>query len=122
MLAVYLVFIACLAVMVVDRAMQAQWWWLAGTVVVMAGAVAMLVGLVRHRRPSSAIQQAARARAAGEVAAQAGWSPSRLHALGVDRGVDLSTSPGRIALMRALRESDDRLGLVAAEDLVDRVL
>lgn len=117
----YSIFLACLAVTVIDRAMRAQWWWFAGSVLLTVWAVAMLVTTVRHRRPGSTTQQAARARTADEASAQAEWAPSRLRTLATDLGLDLSTSPGRAALIKALRESDERLGLVAAKDLVDRV-
>lgn len=118
----YCVLLACLGVMVVDRVMRGQWWWLIGTVVVMVWTVSKLVTAVRQRRPGSATQQAARARAADEASAQAEWTPPRLRGLAADRGLDLGTSAGRITLIRALRELDDRLGLVAAKDLVDRAL
>ncbi|NAZ82105.1 hypothetical protein GTR02_09775 [Kineococcus sp. R8] len=117
----YSVFLACLVITVIDRAMRAQWWWFVGSVVLMVWAAVMLVTTVRHRRPRSATQQVARTRATGEASAQAEWDPSRLRDLAADRGLDLSTSAGRMALINALRESDERLGLVAAKYLVDRV-
>ncbi|MEZ0163282.1 hypothetical protein AB2L27_00720 [Kineococcus sp. LSe6-4] len=104
----------------VDNARERNWWWLVAAVLIVVVAGREL--LLTLRRGSAAGHAAAdrRRQEVQEVQeARSALTDDRLRALAEQHRLDVTTSSGKIALIRVLRAEDPRLTLVDAKTLVD---
>jgi len=101
----------------VAAALDREWWKLVVLAVLVVVGAGKLVATVRGASVSQREAEERRRRAA-ENAVRA-MTPARIASLVAERRLDVSTSAGRVALIKALRREDPRLGLVDAKTLAD---
>lgn len=113
----YVLLVASGTLLAVAAALDREWWKLVVRAVLVVVVSRKLIATVRGASASQHEAEERRRRAA-ENAVRA-MTPARIMALVEEHQLDVSTSAGRVALIKALRRADPRLGLVDAKTLAD---